>query len=160
MSDDPAVRALRLRHLRIGWWSLLVFLALGLGLEALHGFNTPAYLDAAYAARRLMWTLAHAHGTLLGLVHLGFAATVAALDGWRPAARRQASLWLTAAGVALPAGFFLGGVAVRGGDPHPLVLLVPAGGLALLVAVVVTAIAATRERADGAATPTEPRKKR
>ena len=26
--------------------------------------------------RRLMWTLAHAHGTLLGLVHIAFAVTV------------------------------------------------------------------------------------
>ncbi|HEY8174006.1 MAG TPA: hypothetical protein VIH21_13040, partial [Dehalococcoidia bacterium] len=57
------------RHLRFGWWSLFVFATLGLTLEALHGFKVRAYLDVSNDTRRLMWTLAHAHGTLLGLVH-------------------------------------------------------------------------------------------
>ena len=34
--NDPTV--LTKRHLRFGWWALLLFLTLGLGLEALHGF--------------------------------------------------------------------------------------------------------------------------
>jgi creatinine amidohydrolase len=32
------------RHLRFGWWSLLVFASFGLILETLHGFKVPAYL--------------------------------------------------------------------------------------------------------------------
>src|SRR5882757_6559314 len=64
------------RHLRFGWWTLLIFLTAGLALEALHGLKIGAYLNVSNETRRLMWTLAHAHGTLLGLVHLGFAATI------------------------------------------------------------------------------------
>src|SRR5207244_5560054 len=60
------------RHLRIGWWSLLVFATLGLVLESLHGFKVRAYLDVSNETRRLMWTLGHAHGTLLALVHVIF----------------------------------------------------------------------------------------
>lgn len=146
-AGDAAIAALRLRHLRVGWWTLAVFVALGLVLEALHGLKAGFYLDVGASTRRLMWTLAHAHGALLGLVHLGFAATLGTLDGWGAAGRRQASVWLLVATVALPAGFFLGGVDAKGGDPGPAVLLVPAGGLALLVAVLLSAVAATRRPA-------------
>src|SRR5207245_9394239 len=66
------------RHLRIGWWSLLVFATLGLVLESLHGFKVRAYLDVSNETRRLMWTLAHAHGTLLGVVNVLFGLTLRA----------------------------------------------------------------------------------
>ena len=62
-------------HLRFGWWSLLVYLSIGLALEVLHGFKAEMYLSPQMEVRRLMWTLGHAHGTLLALVHLGLAAT-------------------------------------------------------------------------------------
>jgi hypothetical protein len=58
------------RHARIGWWSLLVFAALGLLLESFHGFKVAAYLDVSNETRRLMWRLAHVHGTLLGVLIL------------------------------------------------------------------------------------------
>ena len=58
------------RHIRFGWWSLLVFASAGLVLESLHGFKVRAYLDTSNETRRLMWTLAHAHGTLLALVNV------------------------------------------------------------------------------------------
>ena len=45
------------KHMRIGWWSLLVFLSLGLMLEALHGFKVQWYVGADNATRRLMLTL-------------------------------------------------------------------------------------------------------
>ncbi len=127
------------RHLRIGWWSLLVFLSLGIALEVMHGFKLGYYLSAANETRRLMWTLAHAHGVLLSVVHVVFAGTLkigaAAEAGWVP----SASKLLTAAGVLLPSGFFLGGMVVYGGDPFVGVLLVPIGALCLLAAVFVTA---------------------
>ena len=72
------------RHLRFGWWSLLLFATLGLVLESLQGFKVRAYLDVSNETRRLMWTLAHAHGTLGGLLHLGLAASVGHLVGGRP----------------------------------------------------------------------------
>ena len=71
-STLPLVR----RHLRVGWWAILFFLTLGVVLEALHGFKVPWYLNVANETRRLMLTLAHAHGVLVGLLHIAFAATV------------------------------------------------------------------------------------
>lgn len=127
-----------LYHRRFGWWSLLVFLSLGLVLEALHGFKIGWYLSVSNETRRLMWTLAHAHGALLSLVHLAFSATACAQPG-APAWRRRASACLSASTVLLPGGFFLGGLFVYGGDPGLGVLLVPVGGLLLLAAIFLTA---------------------
>lgn len=64
------------RHLAIGWWSLLLFLTLGIGLEALHGFKVAWYLNVGMETRRLMWRLAHAHGTFLALVHIALAMSI------------------------------------------------------------------------------------
>ena len=58
------------RNLRFGWWSLVIFLSLGAVLEALHGFKIGWYVDVGNETRRLMFTLAHAHGTLLALVNI------------------------------------------------------------------------------------------
>ena len=76
MSDQLADQRRRIgrRHNLIGWWGLLVFLGLGIALETLHGFKIGFYLDPAHQLRRLLWTLAHAHGTLVSVVHIAFAA--------------------------------------------------------------------------------------
>ena len=58
------------RNLRFGWWALLFFLSLGAVLETLQGFKIGWYLDVGNETRRLMFTLAHAHGTLLALVNI------------------------------------------------------------------------------------------
>ena len=42
-----------LRHFRFGWWSLLVFAAFGLALEALHGLKVGSYLSVSNETRRL-----------------------------------------------------------------------------------------------------------
>jgi hypothetical protein len=132
-TDETPVDARVHLHLRLGWIWLAVFIAAGLALEAMHGLKLGAYLDVAQAPRRHMWTLAHAHGTLVGLVHLGLAATLRVAPA--SAARlRLASRCLIAAGVLLPLGFFLGGAWTLGGDPGLGVLLVPPGGLLLLAA--------------------------
>lgn len=129
-------------HLRFGWWSLLLFLTLGMVLEGLHGFKVAWYLNVSTQTRRLLWTLAHAHGTALGLVHIAFAFTTAHFSGWTSSARRTASVCLKAASILLPGGFFLGGVVVHQGDPGIGILLVPLGALFLFVAVAITAMAA------------------
>jgi hypothetical protein len=134
---DPTV--LMKRHLRFGWWTLLLFLSLGLGLEALQGFKSAIYVNVSNETRRLMWTLAHAHGTLLGLVHLGFAFSVRLLPEWAARERGIASVCLRGASWLMPAGFFFGGLFIHGGDPGLGILLVPVGGLLLLVAVFLTA---------------------
>ena len=135
MKDDAA--AIERRHLRFGWASLLVFLTLGMVLASLHGFKIGWYLDVSNETRRLMWTLAHAHGTLLSLVHVAFALTTRVLGSFR--AHRVASSCLIGASILLPGGFFLGGIVVYEGDPGPGILLTPVGALLLLVAVGLTA---------------------
>jgi hypothetical protein len=123
------------RHLRFGWWSLLLFATLGLVLESLQGFKVRAYLDASNDTRRLMWTLAHAHGTLLGVIHVIFGLTINAVGADRPRRLHLISSCLIGASILLPGGFFLGGVAFYGGDPGLGVLLVPAGAFLLLFAI-------------------------
>jgi hypothetical protein len=139
LAGDPV--ALTQRHLRFGWWTLLLFLTLGLVLEALHGFKIGAYLNPSNDTRRLVWTLAHAHGTLLGLLNIAFAFTVGRLAEWPARPRAIASACLRGATLLMPAGFFLGGVRVYAGDPGVGIVLVPVGGLLLLVAVLMTALA-------------------
>ena len=118
--------------MRFGWWSLLVFATLGLVLETLHGFKVRAYLDVSNETRRLMWTLAHAHGTLLSLVHVVFGLTVRSGLGPADRALKPISSALIAASVLLPGGFFLGGIAFFSGDPGLGVLFVPLGAALLL----------------------------
>jgi len=135
--NDPTL--LMRRHLRFGWWALLVFLLLGLALEFLHGFKVGAYLKVSNETRRLMWTLAHAHGTLLGLVNLAFAFTVRLLPEWAARERGLSSFCLRGATLLMPAGFFLGGLFIYSGDPGLGIVLVPVGGIMLAIAVFLTA---------------------
>jgi hypothetical protein len=130
------------RHLRLGWWSLLFFLSFGVVLETLHGFKIGWYLDVGNETRRLMWTLAHAHGTLLSLVHIAFATTLRLVPHLARTATISAGL--SAATVLLPGGFFLGGAWNHGGDPGLGILLVPLGALCLLVAVLLAARGSAR----------------
>jgi hypothetical protein len=121
------------RHLRFGWWSLLAFLTLGVVLEALHGFKLGWYLNADVEMRRLMFTLAHAHGTLLALVNIAAGLTLRTVEGFE--LTRAASLALIWGALLLPLGFFLGGLVIHDGDPGLGVLLVPVGALLLLYGV-------------------------
>jgi hypothetical protein len=127
------------RHLWLGWWSLLGFLMLGLALELLHGFKAGLYLDVQNETRRLMWTLAHAHGALLGLVHIAFALSLPYLPSLDARGRARTSWCLIAASVLLPGGFFAGGLRVYGGDPGPGIILAPVGATSLLIAVFLAA---------------------
>lgn len=142
---DTPVRVLERRHLAIGWWGLLVFLSLGVVLEALHGFKVGFYLDAGNDARRLTWRLAHAHGTLLSLLNVAFALTLRRLSRDALPVPAWSSGALAAATLLIPAGFLLGGMFVRGGDPGIGVLLVPIGA-ALLFSGVWAVARATRSR--------------
>jgi hypothetical protein len=133
--NPRVIGLLQRRHLLIGWLGLLVFLTLGVVLEALHGFKVGFYLDAHNSARRLMWTLCHAHGTLFSIVHIAFACSLGLLESvpWRSA--RLVSWCLIGAIIVMPLGFFLGGFQVYGGDPGIGVLIVPIGALMLLCGV-------------------------
>jgi hypothetical protein len=133
------------RHQKVGWWTLCFWLTFGIALEGMHGFKVGWYLDVGQETRRLLFTLAHAHGTLLALVHLAYAATIRRFATVTKLARAAGSL-LSAASLLLPAGFALGGVKIYGGDPGPGIFLVPAGALALLIGVFGVALAVTRAR--------------
>jgi hypothetical protein len=141
--DDSLVRALERRHLAVGWWGLLVFLSLGTVLEALHGFKVGLYLDVGNDARRLTWTLAHAHGTLLSLLNIAYALTLRRISD-HPPVPAWSSGALVAATLLIPAGFLLGGVFVHGGDPGLGVVLVPIGAGLLFAAVWAVARAVRR----------------
>jgi hypothetical protein len=122
------------RHLRIGWWWLLVFAGLGLILETLHGFKVGFYLNVSNETRRLMWRLAHAHGTLLGAINILFGLTLRA--GYEAGFRdlRAISISLLGASILLPLGFFAGGIQFYSGDPGLGILVVPVGAVLLLAA--------------------------
>ena len=141
------------RHLRFGWWSLLVFAALGLTLESLHGFKVRAYLDVSNETRRLMWTLAHAHGTLLAVVHVIFGLSLKSGLELSPSNQRLVSNALIGASILLPGGFFIGGIVIYGGDPGLGILLVPVGAMLLLISVFLIA------RSVGSVAPAAPPRK-
>jgi len=139
---DPLVR----RHLRWGWSALLLFLSLGIVMEAFHGLKVDWFLNVENETRRLLWRLAHSHGTLLGLVHLAFAATLEREALVSAPGARLASALLVAATVLLPGGFWLGGWTIHAGDPGRGIVLVPVGALALVLAVAWTALRVLRLR--------------
>jgi len=141
----PDVEALVRRHLAWGWWSLAVFTTFGLVLEAAHGLKLGWYVDLTSATRRLSFTLAHAHGTLLGIVHIAFALSIAKL-ALSPVAVARASFALRAVTVLLPLGFLLGGVAFYAGDPGLAIVLVPPSGALLVIALVIVARAMSSRR--------------
>jgi hypothetical protein len=123
-------------HFRFGFGSLLLFAALGTGLELLHAFKLGAYLDVGQETRRFMFVLGHAHGVGLSLLHLGFAAALK-LDALRDGPQlSSASVGLKLASVLLPGGFLLGGVGAYESDPGLGVLLAPLGALILLGALI------------------------
>ena len=137
--EDPVAVTVATRHLRVGWWALLVFLLLGAVLEVLHGFKVAAYLDPGSDTRRLMWRLAHAHGTLLALVNIAYGLTLRGVAGVATRSAPLASPCLLLALGLVPLGFFAGGIVVHGGDPGLAVLLVPAGAVALAAGVATVA---------------------
>ena len=144
MSEQDDIADLVRWHVRFGWWALFCFATLGLVLETLHGFKLGLYLDVQNETRRLLWTLAHAHGVLLAILHLVLAGSLQ--QGWLDA-RAPLSLisrLFTAAALLLPLGFFAGGIVVHAGDPNLAVLLASLGGLCLLAALALTARAASR----------------
>ncbi len=134
---DPASRV----ALRYGWTAIAGFLLLGLFLESLHLVKAPFYMEIHI--RRELWTLAHAHGTLLGLLNVVFALSAARLiTDDRQRGRAATMLWVGA--LLVPLGFFLGGVGNSEVDPSLAIVLVPAGALMILYAVGLTAVGAWR----------------
>jgi hypothetical protein len=126
MVTDPALH----KTLRTGWLLLAVSLPFGLTLEAMHAFKSGFYLGSEM--RRELWRLAHAHGTILGIVCLLFAAL--AKEHVAEAGRASIARQIRWGAVLMPLGFFAGGILNSEGDPSLGVLVVPLGALLLIVA--------------------------
>jgi len=142
--SDPDIDATAARHLAFGWWLIVASVVVGTVLEGLHALKLGLYLDVSNETRRLLWTLAHAHGALLGLVNVAFAASLPKLARLSPRGRSLASRALIAGACLLPAGFLLGGVFVYDGDPGLAVLLAPLGALLVFAGVLMIALGARR----------------
>lgn len=134
LMKDPTVS----RHLQIGWQCLALFMLFGLALELMHAFKVQFFLNVSTEPRRLMWTLAHAHGTMLGLLNLAFSFTTFLSSDSSGFHRKFASLALITATVLVPGGFFLGGLWMHGGEPGYGIVLVPLGAILLVLAAVLT----------------------
>jgi hypothetical protein len=150
--EPTGAHPLAVRHLRFGWWSLLAFLTIGIALEALHGFKVQFYLAADNETRRLLWTLAHAHGTLFSLINLALAASLAAFPAMALNFSGFGSRCLIAATIVMPAGFFAGGAVIYQGDPGLGILLAPVGALFMVAAVILAGRAARHALVNPAAT--------
>ncbi|MGH0028471.1 MAG: hypothetical protein ACQGVC_01665 [Myxococcota bacterium] len=149
MTEDASPHAaLVRRHLVAGWTLLLLFLSLGIVLEVMHGFKIGWYLDTDQQTRRHLMTLAHAHGVLLALVQVAFAATLYLAPALDARAARWASPCLLCGALLMPAGFLLGGLFPYGGDPGLGVLLVPPSAALLFVGVALAARALWRLRGE------------
>lgn len=131
---DDSIRARKLTAL--GFAALLVFVLLGLSLETLHAFKAALYLDADQGTRRLLLRLGHAHGGVLSLLQIAYGLTSARYPDL-PSPLLTAAFLLAL--VLVPSGFLLGAWGAHGADPGVLVLLVPAGAFALLLALGITA---------------------
>lgn len=132
--DEQPATTVAAHHHRVGFGALLVFVIGGLVLESLHGLRASFYVDADVETRRTMFRLAHAHGALLAIVNIAFAASVRTglvvdLDGIG-----RTSKLLVFGSLAVPAGFLLGGVWFYDSDPGLGIVLVPLGALALVAA--------------------------
>jgi hypothetical protein len=108
-------------------------------LEYLHAFKSAAYLGTAAEPRRLLWTLSHAHGALIGLINIAFGLCIRVAPEWTGARPIIPSSCLIASGVLLPLGFFLGGLQPYGGDPGIAGFAIPAGAFLLIVALLLIA---------------------
>jgi hypothetical protein len=110
-----------------GWLSLAFWISFGLLLESLMAYKAPIYLDDQQ--RRELFRLAHAHGSVLGMV-LIIAAMWARGIGARVS--RLAVIALRLGAVVMPLGFLAAGLWHPESEPGLAIWLVPAGALPLI----------------------------
>ena len=126
-----------------GWVSIAVWMSFGLLLEGLLGYKIPSYLEDAQ--RRELFRLAHAHGTLLGVVVVAAALCVRSLQIRPP---RIAARAMRVGSVLMPLGFLLSGIWHPEGDPGFAIWLVPPSALLVIFGAVATALASRQKKQD------------
>ncbi|MCX4245946.1 hypothetical protein [Paraliomyxa miuraensis] len=134
------------RHLRLSLAIVALFLAMGVGLEAMLGLRVRAWFDDPL--RRELLRLGHAHGALLGLVNVALGWAMERLSTPPPWATRIRLAALLGA-VAVGLGFVGGGLWHAPTDPGPLVLLVPAGALLMVSSLVAVVLLPPRDAEPG-----------
>src|SRR5262245_26651171 len=95
-----------------GWVSVAVWMSFGLLLEGLLGYKIPSYL--VDIQRRELFRLAHAHGTLLGLILI---AITLSCEYATVRLHRAARISVRAGALLMPVGFLLAGLSHPEGDP-------------------------------------------
>jgi len=108
--------------IRQGWLGIAFFMAVGLLLESLLAWKTPAYLHDPI--RRELFRLAHSHGALLHLLLIGMAFTAD-----RRQVPRACRLSMRVGSIVMPLGFLLAGLWHPEGDPGHAIWLVPAAAI-------------------------------
>src|SRR5262245_57977180 len=108
VNDSNPTSRLASLNVRFGLRALLHYLTIGLALEGLHGFKVSWYLD--FETRRLLWTLAHAHGVLLSVLTVGLGMLLRVSPDPAGTWTRAATACLIAATILLPGGFLVGGI--------------------------------------------------
>ena len=126
-------------HFKLGWLLLFFFICLGLTLELLHGFKISWYLDSSNETRRLMFTLAHAHGALLAIINIIFALSIEKIRNLENYIK-FISPGLILSSILLPSGFLLGGLAIYGGDPGVGIILAVIGAISFVITIGLIAI--------------------
>jgi hypothetical protein len=139
-NDTPKADAWSGRVLFQGWISIAVWMSAGLLLEGLLGFKIPAYLQDE--TRRELFRLAHAHGTLLGLVLVAASLTSQRLTSPIP---HLAVLALQLGSAIMPLGFFIAGIWHTETDPGLAIWLVPPGAVLVIFGVVSIALAVRKQ---------------
>ena len=119
-----------------GWLSLAFWISFGLLLESLMAYKSPAYLEDPQ--RRELFRLAHAHGSVLGMV-LIIAAIWARGIGARLS--RLAVVALRLCAIVMPLGFLAAGLWHPESEPGLAIWLVPAGALSLIFGLTSIALA-------------------
>src|SRR2546423_1403051 len=122
-----------------GWLSLAVWMSIGFLFESLMAFKSPAYLDDL--ERRELFRLAHAHGSLLGVV-LVIASLWAQRNGERLSRSTRFALQFGAA--VMPVGFLAAGVWHPESDPGFAIWLVPVGAISLIFSLISIALSSRR----------------
>ena len=116
-----------------GWAGIALWMSVGLVLEGLLGFKSPAYL--LDPQRRELFRLAHSHGVLLNVLLVA-----AAICGRYTTSPRVAYHSLRTGSILMPLGFFLAGISHPEGDPGLAIWIVPPGALLAIFGAVLTAI--------------------
>lgn len=133
LRSEPSVAPIAsLRHLKIGWWMLVTFVSLGMLLEVMHGFKVDLYLSVERSGTRTVWTLAHAVGAILGLVHIAYAASLFMLPDGKASGVPLTSGCLNCASILLPAALITAGL-VPSENTVPLGYLLAVPGLFFLL---------------------------